>query len=88
MLDLVDTISVGFPKQEVDWTDGTQPYSNLERDLNVFDGVVLYAGRVVIPLALIQEILTALHHGQSQCCKHGVTCHQVNILANHGGVHH
>jgi hypothetical protein len=31
--------------------------------LTICDSIVLYAGKVIIPPALIQDVLSALHHG-------------------------
>jgi hypothetical protein len=65
MLDLTNAINGGFLGQVEDNNNGVHPYSNMEHDMNVCDGVVLHARKVMVPLALVQEVLSALHPGHT-----------------------
>jgi hypothetical protein len=64
----------------MDMTNVTFPYFKMKMDLTICDGVVLCAGKIVIPLTLIQEVLTALHCGHLGAAR-------VGVLAHHGGRH-
>ena len=71
MCKLIDTIEDGFPNRRDELPPELRPYFQFREGLTSFDGVALYNDRVVIPDALRNRVLQALHaahQGISQMC--------------------
>ena len=61
MYQLVTMIEHGVPESRDDFPETIREYFKLKEDLYTIDGVILYKDRVVVPPALRQDILSALH---------------------------
>jgi len=51
----------GFPDDDSSVEGIARPYWKLRDDLSSVDGIILYAGRIVIPTSLRKEVLECLH---------------------------
>ena len=68
MVRLVEMVYRGFPQRCYDVNDALKPYYHFRHDLHVVSGVVCYKDRVIIPAALRDQVLDAIHtahHGVS-----------------------
>ncbi|XP_046582876.1 uncharacterized protein K02A2.6-like [Haliotis rubra] len=61
MAKLVDLIETGMPESRLELSTALREYHQFREHLHMVDGVVLYKDRIVIPPALREDALTALH---------------------------
>ncbi|XP_046558352.1 uncharacterized protein LOC124267481 [Haliotis rubra] len=61
MARLVDLIETGMPESRLELPTALREYHQFREHLHTVDGVVLYKDRIVIPSALREDALTALH---------------------------
>jgi hypothetical protein len=61
MVQLVEIIESGMPESRLELPAPLREYHQFRDDLYTVDGVVVYKDRIVIPTALRQDVLTALH---------------------------
>ena len=67
MLRLVEIIEDGIPGSREDFPQALREFYQFRDDMYTVDGVVMYGGRVVIPLSLREECLIALHAAHGGC---------------------
>ncbi|XP_046554623.1 uncharacterized protein K02A2.6-like [Haliotis rubra] len=61
MAKLVDLIETGMPESRLELPTALREFHQFREHLHTVDGVVLYKDRIVIPPALREDALTALH---------------------------